>query len=789
MSALLQVRLSEDRHTDIQSIDFEYCEHVGYEEIGKSSKQPSSKVINKRRHELQAMPDSQNQMRQGITRMWKGVPKKRGPKKESISALIKRIDGLEELLKSEKIPTPPGSDVVATEINGNHANNNANCETCGSASSDVSPFSSFHEGSFPINSSDFPPVINGEGLVDIYFTYFHRNPYEILNEESTKHKLSNNRLPKSVLYAVCAVATRYSKQPGKGPSSHVSAETYISWAQKEIEMADNSVDICQALLLLVTAFVAMGDGRKAYTQAVGTAMALELYQCPVENDDSNRLENQMRKRLFWTCYVMNVFVSAWLERPSMMDDAVVKASISPPKQHPHSGWQSKNGYNATTDSEQNCDETKDPDYGLQKLVRVTCILSDANRYLLVTEPTTQEAYGHRHRIRRNLDLWAADISRNPDHSNQLFDGPEANVLLQCRIVYHLIHCLIYRPLLPLHLGEPAGAMIIQHWVAEATKIGFRHATAILELVEQTLQTKSPHLPPSISYCIFTAGTIHAHGVHYANDHKNQGLGIGLTSFASSPLEAESFATSSELLSKGVQQLSAIGNEFESARLYKQRLDELTKEHIQLSSKNGVGYLPSRTNKFFHRYSVELRQKIQGFQAIEVPPRNPNNSQPPESPEESFGKMGFPAVAWNTTHGRVAAKIPFAPSRLSIGNPAAHSMGHSRSFSDSTSLNQSYSFATTNHLSQRPLPIWPDFQDATPRQIITHDTPMLGPSSQLTSPIQQQEQAPAANQSEWGGVKNFAYEVIPGSITAGVPTCQPGEELQSSFVQFQNFSVL
>ncbi|KAK2014537.1 fungal-specific transcription factor domain-containing protein [Colletotrichum eremochloae] len=735
-------------------------------------------------------------MRQSVTCMWEGVPKKRGPKKESISALIKRIDGLEELLKSEKTPTPPGSDVVATEVNGNHAHNNGNCETCGSASSDLSPFSAFHEGGFAANS-DFPSVINAEGLIDVYFKYFHRNPYEILDEEATRLKLRNNQLPKSVLYAVCALATRYSEQPGKGPSSHVSAETYVSWAQKEVDFAGISVETCQALLLLVTAFVAMGDGKKAYStlsQAVGSAMALELYQCSDENNDNSRPENLTRRRLLWTCYVMNVFVSTWLERPSLIDDAIVKTTISSPQQQPQSGWQSKNDYSAGADSEQACEEMRDPDHGLQKLVRAAYILSDANRYLLITEPTTQEAYGHRHKIRRDLDLWAADISRTPDHPSQLHDGPEANVLLECRIIYHLIHCLIYRPLLPLHLGEPAGAMMIQHWVAEAAEIGFRHATAILELVDQTLQTKPHHLPPFISYCIFTAGTIHVHGVQYSSDHKNQGLGIGLNSFNSSPLAAESFASSSELLNKAVQQLSAIGNEFESARLYKQRLDELAKEHIHLSSKNLAGYVPSKSNKFFNRYSVELRQKVQGFHSTEVPP-TPTHSQPPESPEENFGKMGFPAVTWSTSHNRGGAKIPFAPSRLSIGHPAANNFGHSRSFSDTTSLNPTYSFGGTNQYSQRPLPVWPGYQDATPRQIITHDTPMLDPSSQLTSPIQQQEQAAAASQGDWGGVKNFAggesmgYEVLPGSIAAGVPACQAGEELQGSFVQFQNFAVL
>ncbi|KAK2025938.1 fungal-specific transcription factor domain-containing protein [Colletotrichum zoysiae] len=743
------------------------------------------------------MPGSQDQMRQSVTFVWEGVPKKRGPKKESISALIKRIDGLEELLKSEKTPTPPGSDVVATEINGSHAHNNGNCETCGSASSDLSPFSAFHEGGFAVNSTrDFPSVINAEGLVDIYFKYFHRNPYEILDEEVTRHKLRNNQLPKSILYAVCALSTRYSEQPGKGPSSHVSAETYVSWAHKEIEITGSSVEICQALLLLVTAFVAMGDGKKAYStlsQAVGSAMALELYQCSDESNDNSRPENLMRRRLLWTCYVMNVFVSTWLERPSLIDDAIVKTTIPCPPQQSQSGWQSKNDYSAGADSEKACEEMVDPDYGLQKLVWAAYILSDANRYLLVTESTTQEAYGHRHKIRRDLDLWAADISRTPDNPSQLFDGPEANVLLECRVIYHLIHCLIYRPLLPLHLGEPAGAMMIQHWVAEATEIGFRHATAILELVDQTLQTKPHHLPPFISYCIFTAGTIHAHGVQYANDHKNQGLGIGLNSFNSSPLAAESFASSSELLNKGLQQLSVIGNDFESGRLYKQRLEELAKEHTNLSSKNAAGYVPSRSNKFFQRYSVELRQKVQGLHATEMPP-TPTYSQPPESPEDNFGKMRFPAVTWSTSQSRGGVKIPFAPSRLSIGQPAVNNLGHSRSFSDTTSLNPSYSFGGTNHFSQRPLPVWPGFQDATPRQIITQDTPMLDPSSQLTSPVQQ-EQAAAASQGDWGGVKNFAggdsmgYEVLPGSMTAGVPACQTGEELQGSFVQFQNFAVL
>ncbi|KAJ0363840.1 hypothetical protein COL154_005409 [Colletotrichum chrysophilum] len=81
-----------------------------------------------------------------------GVPKKRGPKKESLSALIKRIDGLEELLKSDKTPTPPGTDIINTDFAEPHVFGGGISEPCGSASSDISPFSNFRGNNFEASS-------------------------------------------------------------------------------------------------------------------------------------------------------------------------------------------------------------------------------------------------------------------------------------------------------------------------------------------------------------------------------------------------------------------------------------------------------------------------------------------------------------------------------------------------------------------------------------------------------------------------------------------------------------
>ncbi|KAJ0332413.1 hypothetical protein COL5a_002127 [Colletotrichum fioriniae] len=504
----------------------------------------------------------------------------------------------------------------------------------------------------------------------------------------------------------------------------------------------------------------------------------------------------MRRRLFWTCYVMNVFVSTWLERPSLIDDALVKTTMQSSRQASPAGWPPNNECSLTVECEPASERVDNADNGLQKLVRVAHILSDANRYLLVTDPTTQAGCAHRHKIRHDLDLWAADISRNPEYLYQDPRGTEANTMLECQIIYHLVHCLIYRPLLPLHLSEPTDALMKQHWVAEATEVAFRHATAIIELINHAMQTKFLELPAFISFCIFTAGTIHVHGMHYINDRQDQGAGIGLPSFSSSPMAAETFASSSELVSKCLYQLSAIGNEVESSRSCRAYLEELTKEHAKLLGKGAAGYIPSQTNKFFNRYPIELRQRIQGFHSSPLPSSILTHSYPPETPDSGPRKIGIPSGTWgqpNPSHA--GTKIPVMASSTSMGQRMGSTQGHSRSYSDSTPMTQTYSFATNAPVSQRPLPAWPGFQDATPRQVITHSTPMLGPptSSQLTSPISQQAPMSTVERSNWSGAEGFGggadepltYDIVPGAVT----TAGPMYQAEGTFVQYQNFSVL
>ncbi|TDZ26388.1 putative transcriptional regulatory protein [Colletotrichum orbiculare MAFF 240422] len=736
---------------------------------------------------------------------YEGVPKKRGPKKESLSALIKRIDGLEELIRSEKTPTPPGTDIVTTDFNDPRLPRGSFGDQCGSASSEISHYSSLRGGNFDANS-EISATINAEGLVDIYFSNSHGNPYEILDEALTRQKLKANQLAKSVLYGICAVATGFSEKPGRGPSSHVSAETYAAWSQREVDLNEISIESCEALLLVAAAFAAMGSGKKAYvvlSQAVGMIMALELHISSDKPDDTqNQPEGDARRRVFWTAYVLNVFVSTWVERPSLIDDALIKADVHESRQSSQSSWLQAEDPNTNPRSERRRlpIPPQEPGNGRERLLWMVQILSDANRYLLLSDGTTQAAYCQRHKILHDLDLWLSDTDLSPESPRQNSDQMSGSQHLVCRLSFHLVHCLIHRPLLPLRLSEPSGQGMIQHWVVEAVEAAFRHATAIIELISQARETKM-QFPPFVGFCIFTAATIFNFGVYYAEQHNVQDIGAGLPAFASSPMAAGPFASSPELFTRCLHELTALGETFNSARLSRNRLGDLQTEHVALLNGTVAGYVPTQTNRFFQRYSPALRRKVQGFHVEDVVTSDgkgihtrssSSTSHSGRSRKDSDAKMIWETTPTSAGPPMSGGKVPFAPPRPTIGVPSSHQHpGHQRSFSDSLSLTQSYSYDAISPMSQRQLPVWPGFQDATPRQGPIHGPQVLDPSVQLTSPICPRDGGMAAASGNWGGVKDFSggeplsYEVLAG------PTSQaysPPEGLAGPFVPFQNFSV-
>lgn len=178
------------------------------------------------------------------------------------------------------------------------------------------------------------------------------------------------------------------------------------------------------------------------------------------------------------------------------------------------------------------------------LIEIVRILGITNRYLAAGGVKGDSHFpwhtqSNLSRIRQDLDFWAGNNQDAFLSIETLFGQPESTTLVLSKLIYHLIHCLIYRPFLPVDLTELAGTGQHQSWQIEATNLCFLHANAIAELVELGKASGIVDWPAFVGYCLCTAGTIHVHGAHY--------LGR----------EGDVFARSAEFLSREMSQLSEL----------------------------------------------------------------------------------------------------------------------------------------------------------------------------------------------------------------------------------------
>ncbi|KAK8224724.1 fungal-specific transcription factor domain-containing protein [Phyllosticta capitalensis] len=489
--------------------------------------------------------------------IYDAVPKKRGPKTDVLEALLKRVDGLEKRLHEEnkekpiddtddlqKAPeaahepeppkpasAPPVPQQPRTEIN-------PNLKT--SAPAAISP---------PQPIQQTPPYPRTDILLDAYFARLHGKPYYILDELTTRQRLQHNQLPSHLAFAIYAVSARYV------PHSHVggysaavrASDDYATRSRLELDPDEPCIESLQTLLLLSQANYQAGRGKKAYmllTTAISMAFALELHRELPMMINVPPSEREGRRRLFWACYLMDRFLACGSKRPSQIADECIflrlPSSVSTPGSMMMEGDFFRNGSNMPYVAGP-CRQNQSSSV---MLIGITRILGVTNRYLAAGGVKGDSHFpwhslSNLSKIRHELDMWATETQETFSSLDNLFGHQESTLLVLSKLIYHIIHCLIYRTFLPMDLAELSITGQHQSWQIEATNLCFLHANAIAELVEIGRTSSIIDWPAFVGYCVGTAGTIHVHGAHY------QGR------------DGEVYSTSAEFLAREMQQLAEL----------------------------------------------------------------------------------------------------------------------------------------------------------------------------------------------------------------------------------------
>lgn len=289
---------------------------------------------------------------------------------------------------------------------------------------------------------------------------------------------------------------------------------------------------------------------------------------------------------------MDRFAACGSKRPALIADKPILLKL--PSWIPHQGGLPVEGdfFKAVPNSQYTSEFRRKSQSSSAMLIDIVRILGVTNRYLANGGVKGDSHFpwhtlSNLSKIRSELDVWATGTQDILSSIDNLFGQPESTTLLLSKMVYHLIHCLIYRPFLPIDLAELRGTGQHQSWQIEATNLCFLHANAISELCELGRSSTMIEWPAFIGYCICTVGTVHVHGVYYRG------------------LEGEIFASSADFLAREMQQLAWLRWLWAGFQHQREMLQNIYSAHADLVkslSTNALRYSPVfHLEDFFDRY--------------------------------------------------------------------------------------------------------------------------------------------------------------------------------------------
>ncbi|CAG8461387.1 10174_t:CDS:2 [Ambispora gerdemannii] len=176
---------------------------------------------------------------------------------------------------------------------------------------------------------ELPPRELCDQMLDTYFTRVH--PYmPFLDPVELREKyenLSNNSSILMLLYAIFAISSRFIDQPAvrKNPDDPTTTGDGFFERAKELlkdEFDDAQLSTLQALLLMA----AYQQGAKNSRTWIYTGLAIRIAQDMGLHRDSakwslDETQTEVRKRVWWSCYMSDRFISAGLGRPMNINES------------------------------------------------------------------------------------------------------------------------------------------------------------------------------------------------------------------------------------------------------------------------------------------------------------------------------------------------------------------------------------------------------------------------------------------------------------------------------------
>ncbi|KIW16278.1 hypothetical protein PV08_06329 [Exophiala spinifera] len=175
-------------------------------------------------------------------------------------------------------------------------------------------------------SLPYPELLRS--LVDVYFERCHNQPYAYFHQESFRYDYDSGVLPDYLLYALAATACRFSdhdfyRNKWSDAIDSYAQASFTQILERYFSDADSlQVDMIVALSMLATVEFAAGRPKLGWIKlALSTRFAQSLRLNEEPDPQLPLLEQEERRRVFWSVYLLDVLMSVGPNRPpSLLDE-------------------------------------------------------------------------------------------------------------------------------------------------------------------------------------------------------------------------------------------------------------------------------------------------------------------------------------------------------------------------------------------------------------------------------------------------------------------------------------
>ncbi|KAJ6000687.1 hypothetical protein N7481_001096 [Penicillium waksmanii] len=362
---------------------------------------------------------------------------------------------------------------------------------------------------------------------DVYFQHCHNKPYGFFSAKLFKLKVSQNKIPLHLRLALIACATRYSSRSQWKERKQSTIDGYARGAWELIMSSPDGLDgnedvsLIQTLAILGVIDATAGRRRGAWVK-IGMAVRIsqDLNMMAEPCSQLSVLEQDERRNLFWSLYLLDRFVCCSFDRPPAIKDSDCLLNL--PTNHGSSKSATPLTLRQLRSQSSHDMSHQSGMFGIS--IGLASVLGRAVKCMMTKTPNSHSPwqndsefsaiYSDLENLKelavRNSPVLAEPGQPRSQSDMQDTDREQTAHMVLSHTVYHLAHCILSHPfLLALKLQSFQYSEIPPAWLEETRATCLVHAGSLVTVLVEAKAAGYMPVPSVYSYCILLASTIHA----------------------------------------------------------------------------------------------------------------------------------------------------------------------------------------------------------------------------------------------------------------------------------------